>query len=332
MRLRRVASALVLAGVLAWSARVDASPTARLVYVRGDGAEACPDEETLKQAVAARLGYDPFRPLVQNTLFAEIHRRKEGGFVANIKLVDDAGIERGARRFEESGGDCTELSATMALSISIAIDPRSALKPGSTTSKEGPGPVVTEPERPAEPEAIAPQAPVPLQLRTVPAGPAARVGVGFGVHGALGAAPSATAGVHLSAEVLWSRLSAGLELRADLPASSKTGSGTVRTGLVGAELVPCGRLAWASACAILLVGRVRAEIVDVTVPTSENFVFAAGGIRLAADVHVATGIGLRLAGDLLGTITPFVIDVNGTSVYDSPAVSGLASATLVRFF
>lgn len=36
----------------------EASPSARLVYVRGAGAEACPDEATLRGAVKQRLGYD----------------------------------------------------------------------------------------------------------------------------------------------------------------------------------------------------------------------------------------------------------------------------------
>lgn len=35
-----------------------ASPSSRLVYVRGRGAETCPDEAALRAAVAARLGYD----------------------------------------------------------------------------------------------------------------------------------------------------------------------------------------------------------------------------------------------------------------------------------
>jgi hypothetical protein len=142
-----VAIALTLSSVLAASAyaRAETSPTARLVYVRGQGADTCADEETLKAAVAARLGYDPFRPFVQNTLFAEVHREK-GRFVGSVKMVDASGFERGARRLEEGDGSgCDEITATMALTMSIAIDPRRALTPAPAPQKPPDAEVASEP-------------------------------------------------------------------------------------------------------------------------------------------------------------------------------------------
>jgi hypothetical protein len=85
-------------------------------------------------------------------------------------------------------------------------------------------------------------------------------------------------------------------------------------------------------CAVGLLGRVQAETVDVAAPTSEAFAFMAAGLRLAAEFPVGEGFVARFGGDLLGTITPFVLDVNGRRVYRSPDLSGLASATFVKFF
>ena len=330
-----MAVALVVGATLAISSHAEASQTARLVYVRGEGADTCPDEAALKQSVAARLGYDPFRPFVQPTLFAEVHREK-GRFVGSLKMVDGAGIERGARRFDASGDDCAELTATMALSMSIAIDPRSALRPPPATPAPVPdsteAPSLDKPtDAPAEApiKAPAPETPTPPP----PAGSKSRLGVGIGLHGTVGLGPVATAGAHISGEVSWSSVSVGLELRADLPASSSLErGGVVKTWLIGAAVVPCWRVAWFSGCAVGLVGRLQASSVDVARETRETFAFAAAGLRLAADFPVGEALAVRFGADLLGTITPFVLDVDGQRVYDSSVVSGLASATLVKFF
>ena len=45
-----------------------AAASARLVYVRGPGAEECPGEEALRAAVGTRLGYDPFFAWAPDTL------------------------------------------------------------------------------------------------------------------------------------------------------------------------------------------------------------------------------------------------------------------------
>jgi hypothetical protein len=81
--MRAAAPVLLLAGALtASSAR--AAPTSRLTYVRGPGAEKCPDEAELRRAVAERLGYDPFFPAANRTIVAEI-TRTQGGYAAGKK-------------------------------------------------------------------------------------------------------------------------------------------------------------------------------------------------------------------------------------------------------
>jgi hypothetical protein len=88
-----IAAVAADAALLSFASRAGASPTARLVYVRGDGADACPDEASLKHAVATRLGYDPFRPFVPITLFVEVHR-EAGQFVGSVKVVDENATEQ----------------------------------------------------------------------------------------------------------------------------------------------------------------------------------------------------------------------------------------------
>jgi hypothetical protein len=73
-----------------------ASPSARLVYLREPSAESCPDERSVRGAVAARLGYDPFFPNAPETMFIEITSVR-GQYRARVKLVDGDNVVRGTR-------------------------------------------------------------------------------------------------------------------------------------------------------------------------------------------------------------------------------------------
>ena len=46
--------------LLAGAASAGARERVAFVYERGGGAASCPDERELTEAIAARLGYDPF--------------------------------------------------------------------------------------------------------------------------------------------------------------------------------------------------------------------------------------------------------------------------------
>ncbi len=46
------------------------------MYRRGQGAERCPDEPAVREAVKVRLGYDPFRSEAARTVTATITKRR----------------------------------------------------------------------------------------------------------------------------------------------------------------------------------------------------------------------------------------------------------------
>src|SRR5204863_2165770 len=116
------ALSFALSTLLATPAR--GAPSARLTYVRAVGAEQCVDEEGLRRAVAARLGYDPFFPWARVTVVAHV-RKDVGAYRAEVTLVDEAGVSRGKREITSPGDDCAPLGAALALTISIALDPLS---------------------------------------------------------------------------------------------------------------------------------------------------------------------------------------------------------------
>ena len=97
-------------------------PSSRLIYARGKGAESCRDEESIRKEVSARLGYDPFFVWAERTIVTQTERQ-ERGFRATVQLLDDKGMVRGSRVLKSNASECTELVKSVALAISIGVDP-----------------------------------------------------------------------------------------------------------------------------------------------------------------------------------------------------------------
>lgn len=337
---RALGAAVVLVGVLVTSRPALAAPTSRLVYVRAEGAESCPDEPELRRAVAARLGYDPFRPFASSTLTVEVKHvgRKYKG---SVRLVDGASVERGARDLESGSDSCADLTNALALSMSLAIDPLSALRPVGQPPADVPPPEAEtpkEPDTPKEPtpkEDPPPPAPKPPAAeRPPPPEPSGRgVDLGLAIHGTAGTAPAPAFGMRLVAEFIDRRYSIGLEGRLDLPASADTSEGgRVRASLVSGALVPCLRFGPAGACAVLLAGRASFGSEGVSTPRDDATLFLAGGLRIAADIKLFEELKLRPFVEVLGHATPYELTVNGRTVYTLPTVSGAVGLAALRFF
>ena len=124
---RLVVGGWAAAVALATPARARGAASAHLVYVRGPGAEQCPGEQAVHAAVGARLGYDPFFAWARDTLLAEI-TGTDGGFRVELKLVDDRNMLRGARQIAVTAVDCAAAIDAMSLTISLTIDPASAVE------------------------------------------------------------------------------------------------------------------------------------------------------------------------------------------------------------
>src|SRR5262249_17972003 len=132
MRRRLLCAALGLAAGT-FAARVEASPSAKLVYVRGAGAESCPGEAEMRSAVARRLGYDPFFPVAAKTVVTPL-AHTAAGYRAHVQIVSEDGKVRGERDLAASGDDCAELLAALALAVSIAIDDLDDERTAASTS------------------------------------------------------------------------------------------------------------------------------------------------------------------------------------------------------
>jgi hypothetical protein len=319
----------IMATLVSCPRTASAAASARLVYVRGPGAEDCPGEGAVRAAVSARLGYDPFMAWAHDSLFAEISR-KESDYRAEIKLVDDQNRLRGARDLHVKGGDCAAIIDAMALTVSLTIDPSSLLGPSPSSPSLPSPPAETE----APPSVAAPTQPPTAEgpARTNPGGIHLSGHVGAGVMGAFGAAPAATAGGAVFAGVGWHWLSIDIEGRADLPVVGASASSPVRvrSQLLTASIVPCAHLGIVFACPVASGGRVFATSVGTVSPHAEQAVWWGFGGRAGVELKLAASFSLRAHAEVLGTLTPYSLTLDGADVvYSFPVASvdvGLAVA------
>lgn len=315
-----------------------AAPSARFIYVRGKGTETCPSETDVREAVRARLGYEPFSIFATSTMFAEVTSAK-GGFVANLKLVDAGNTVRGDRVLEVRG-DCAELMDAMALTISIAIDPKSIMRDdkGSLASSDA-----TPAQAPASDEPPVPQGPAiaapppmadPASEPTAPATAAAKLDerptraafVSLGPLVSLGSAPSLSVGGTFGIEGRIGRLAGGIEGRADLPSSaSADGLSRVESSLRAGTLFAGVREGAFFATGVILVGQISATSTGVTEPKDSAALVAATGARAGVAVPLTDRLEARVRGEVLANLTRHTLELDGRKAFEYPAALGSVS-------
>lgn len=338
---RAVGPAVALAALLATPVAAAQAPSARLVYTRGAGAERCPEEGAIHDAVAARLGYDPFRADADMTVAASMGRLGRT-LHARIEARDRAGHPAGVRTLSSSQSDCAELAAAVTLALSIAIDPlRLYRAPSPPVPVPAPVPVPTPPrtepppasagpspvERPRPPRADLPR-PRPATVHLV---------VGGGGAVAFGAAPGPTVGFQAFVGLRARAASIALEARADLPATAPTPSGgEVDAGLVLATLAPCLHLGVAAVCALGSVGVLRGTARDPSGSDAASRrgsqLFVAVGARVAVEIPLHRLLALRLHADGLLPVTRTTVAVGEANVWTTPTFAGaLGLGAVVTF-
>ena len=329
--------------MLAAKSAVAGPPAARLVYSRAADAESCPDEEALRRAVAARVGYDAFFPWAKRTVVASVDRR-EGAFVASVDLVDERGIRHGGHELRAEGS-CGDLLDAVALAVAIAIDPQLLLAqqaapspPAATAAPTPPAPALPAPTPLGPPPAtLAPPAPAPAPSPApAPAQPApspVTLEGSLGPTAALGFAPGVSMGGTVGVEARWSRFSLGLEgftaARSSKPVTAD--SSVTAWPLVGA-LVPCVHVGPAFACALAESGALFASGEQVPGARSSSGTWVAFGARVGGELRLQETLSLRLRVDGLLDATQPSFWVGNTREWPAPLLAGSVGIdAVVRF-
>jgi hypothetical protein len=354
IRTRSLLALSVIALAAPGSASADPQPTpsARLVVTRGAGASSCPTDDEIRNAVSGRLGYDPFQADAQRLVSATIARDRRG-LTVTVSVHDEAGRAAGSRQLSSAQNDCSELASAMTLAISIAIDPLAFTRPAPAPpppppppSPPAPPPVEASP--PPAPPPEPPLAPVVVQPEATAAPPPAPPDVSaperaptrewafrasVGTIASIGAAPHVGWGITTQLGIRMRALSVGIEGRGDLPVSGETqGSSGVETILLLATLVPCAHYRFLSGCGLGSVGALHGRGFGVDRPLSQTTPYAAAGARLAAEFAAGQNVLMRGSVDLLATLTPTTLLLNGAPAWVTPRASGALGVALVRNF
>jgi hypothetical protein len=345
----RVLCASALGAALLYASVAHAAPGdgTRLEYARSDRAAACPDRDALQSAVAKRLGYNPFFPAARQTIVVEI-TDTDSGLRAAMRLVDEHGMIIGSRELSDQVQNCGELVASLALAISIALDPSAAL--GAAQAADDVAQPATAPKKEATPSEAAPPAPprredvpqaappvaetrrVPRDFAPAGAGNARPSALRASAFGSLGVAPSAAAGVRLGGgfRANWFELVA--EFSDQFAASRDVPGGTARAALLSGIVAPCWAARWFAGCALFDVGSLRTEGQSVQSPHVQRSRYVAAGMRAELDPVLVGPLHALANLDILKSLTPVALRLYGQQVWQTPFVSLAASLGLeVRF-
>jgi hypothetical protein len=288
------------------------------VYSRAAHAETCPDEEALRRAVAARVGYDPFFPWAPLTVVAHVERRGDR-FFGRVEVVDEHARARGSRELQSDHDDCGELISAMALAISIVLDSEStgAAPPHATT---GDSPVVPA----APPIVVAPSRQVQRdEGRTASVredrDASWRMTTGAELSSSVGLTPSVAVGPTIFGGLRRGAFSVGLEGSfADGVANARSARGGVHAWALSGSVVPCFHLGPAFGCGVALVGVLDGAGSEIASARSASAPIVGGGARVGIESPLGELFFFRLHADVVGNFTRTTLKLDGEGVWSAP--------------
>ncbi|MHB8877705.1 MAG: hypothetical protein ACYC8T_28780, partial [Myxococcaceae bacterium] len=280
----------------------------------------CPDERWVRQAVAARLGFDPFQ--AEADIQVEVRISQPGkGLAASIQVTRRDGQRLGHRDFTSVAGDCPELASAVELAIAIAVDPQYLARPAQAAAPQPP-----LPSPPAPPPQPPPAAPAPVEN-----GPDFHASAGL--VGSLGLSPSMTPGAVLAATLTWTRFSLGLEARADLASTASFGTGRVTSSVLLGAVAPCVLLGRFGLCALVSAGAIQITGQFGGPPRRESSPLVLAGVRGTAEFPISRTISLAPFADAQAVVTRTTVLSDLLPVWvTSPVTGTLGLSVDVRFF
>lgn len=338
LRLVVVLAALTLSSVASGAG-------ARLVYRRAAGAERCADETALRQAVARRVGYDPFTAQAPVTIMVDMIA-KGPHLYGHVVVLDTRGTEQGTQTLEGADASCDDLLASIALAVSVVLDsepqPRAIQEEPTTPDEESgaPSPMGVSPAAADVPPPISldahsrvspkvkPEAPTPRSdLRPKPPRTLS-LWVAPGARASVGAWTALSLGPDLLVELRVGQFGIGLEGRYDRTTVKVGSVAQVGVNRATGSLLPCGHWAWAVACGLAAFGTTW-DGGAAAFPQAASAPYVAFGARLGVQVPILSQVRILGAVDVVGIATPTAISVGtATGTPSTILVSDSAGTTL----
>jgi len=325
------------------SAQAAPGDATRLEYARSEGAAICPDRVALKAAVSKRLGYDPFFPAARQAIVVEIVDA-EGELRARMRLIDEQGMIIGSRELREKAEQCAELVASLALAISIALDPNAALGEARATSAaperaESDNGELTAPAEPPAETMVESAAQEHPQKTTPPGSPSVhtsavdRERIQLAARGAFfgdwGSAPALGFGWRLGLDLHHGGFRLAAEFSQQLPASKTIAEGgKATTSLLTGTLAPCFSRPSFAGCGLLGLGALRTRGENIPNPSSQSSFYAALGARFEYTPTLFRTLQLLTQLDVLKPLTPVSLHARGEEVWRTPFLTFAAGVGL----
>jgi hypothetical protein len=303
-----------------------------LSYTSAQSATSCPDENTFRGLVAARLGYDPFVGAGVRTLAVDFERRGNE-VVGRLDLSAGGDAKSVKRTLRTSAGDCFELATSMALVVAVAVDPNALA--GST-----------RPQTPPEPPPLPTPAPAPTPAAADPRGPdrikrsRSRLRLELGGLLTAGVVPARAAGVRGGVGLdfgTWLVRAEGAFISAG-SRENPGGPGEVSAFALAASLAPCVDPIDADdfgleLCAVASLGALRSTAQQVTRAAATSTLLANVGPRVATIVMLSHVLGLGIAAEAPLSLSRahLYIDDGGVrnEVWAQPRFGFILAASLV---
>jgi hypothetical protein len=322
-----------LAVALSTKASADGPSTARLSWVRVQGAESCIDRDTLAKDVSTRLGRDAFGGTPTRSIEG-IVARDGAKWTARLYVRDLAGALIGDREIASDAADCKALSSAVTLAIALVIDPEAAFAPPPSTSASpaaspSPSPIVlTSASLSAVPRS-SPSGVVTTIIESpiVPAPRPVLMEARFGVTTGLvpKVAPAAMIGFE-GTTTIHPRV-----LALFVPAT-RTDDGTAGFGITAANAGACGSFAsddnvLLSACVGAVVGVIHSYVYGLQPVTPGDRPWFAASTGLDGALRIAGPVRLVFAVEALWPITRhrFLAEGRTEPLFRQPFVTMLAS-------
>lgn len=286
----------------------------RLVYEKDPGVS-CGDEQLLRRAVTERLASDPFSNVAAALVLVQVRAStasaREDEYEGTVTLIQPGHVPTEERHLR---GQCDPLMATLALTVSLAIDPDSTWRPM-------PPPLEAEKTEPRS-VAVAPEERRHLW----------RLSAGGGPTFSAGDAPAPVLGALLYVAGRRDLVGGMLDLRATLPGSTSTALGRGSSWSLSFEAAPCLHAWLLFGCAVGQIGIMTASGDAVAAPTQTEALIASVGGRIGLALPVDSRFELRLHGDASASLTRHRLRAQGLDVYEyAPGSIGLGALAGIRF-
>lgn len=315
-----------MAAAAAWPVGARAEEKARLVYVRGNGAEDCPAEMDLRLLVIARLGYDPFSPHASRVVISRVEARGER-LVSTLEVIDQGGRSTGQRELGAAPGRCGELARAMALSISLAIDPDRANQSPTAAPANPPQDALATPEE-DEGAGLAsqPTSPRPTDPVRAPAEPPSRGPRAFAalaLASSVGALPGLSLGGAASFGARLPSLVVSLDALGQMALPRELEPrGHLGGALLGGGISLCAVRGGWETCAVGRAGAQRLAASEVDRPGGSYGPFFGVGPRVAWVVPLGDRLAFTAGLEVLLHLTRNSAQLSERQVWRTPLVSG----------